>query len=104
MIKEIAEYLAWVRMRYSSVGERYPYAIFDWIGYLDKLLGDLGIKSRRKGNFITEFFSPYGPHNYGDCLNEYVAKRPRKIIGGGAGADFADIKSVSSLSESDESN
>jgi dimethylaniline monooxygenase (N-oxide forming) len=75
MIKEISEYLAWVRMRYLSVGERYPYALFDWIGYVDKLLDDVGIKSRRKSNFVSELFSPYGPHSYADCLDEYVAKR-----------------------------
>ncbi|KAF9886589.1 hypothetical protein FE257_011361 [Aspergillus nanangensis] len=78
MVKEIAEYLAWVRMRYSSVGQRYPYALFDWIGYLDRLMGDMGLKSRRKGNFISEYISPYGPHNYANCLTEYMASRPSR--------------------------
>ncbi|KAI1918032.1 hypothetical protein LOZ53_000038 [Ophidiomyces ophidiicola] len=94
MIQEISEYLAWTRMRYCSVGERYPYALFDWIGYLDRLLGDMGVQSRRKGNFISEFFSPYGPHNYADCLKEYAAKRVRRGRG-------ASQKIVSSNSESD---
>ena len=95
MIKEIAEYLAWVRMRYMSVGERYPYALFDWIGYVDKLLGDVGIKSRRKSNFVAEFFSPYGPHSYADCLDEYIAMRASR------GRRFKGSKTVSSGSESD---
>ncbi|OCL10069.1 FAD/NAD(P)-binding domain-containing protein [Glonium stellatum] len=99
MIKEIAEYLAWVRKRYSSVGERYPYALFDWIPYLDKLLGDIGLKSRRKTNFVSEFFSPYGPHCYADCLDEYKAKRTRRTTK--LRADFADNKAVSSGSDSE---
>ncbi|KAL5361192.1 hypothetical protein BJX96DRAFT_176009 [Aspergillus floccosus] len=78
MIKEVSEYLAWVRMRYGSVGERYPYALFDWIGYLDRLLKEMGLKSRRKSNFISEYLSPYGPHTYADYLTEYIARRSRK--------------------------
>ena len=92
MINEIAEFSAWVRMRYRSVGERYPYALFDWIGYLDKLLCEMGINSRRKSNFLSEFFSPYGPHNYAGCLDEYMAQRPLK--GKGRQGDVADRKIV----------
>lgn len=31
MIKEVAEWNAWTRKRYASCGQRYPYALFDWI-------------------------------------------------------------------------
>jgi dimethylaniline monooxygenase (N-oxide forming) len=103
MIKEIAEYSAWVRMRYSSVGERYPYALFDWIGYLDTLLRDLGINSRRKGNLFAEFLAPYGPSSYANCMDEYVAKRARKM-GKGGGQEFGVGKMLGELSESDESS
>jgi dimethylaniline monooxygenase (N-oxide forming) len=95
MAKEVAEYLAWARMRYCSVGERYPYALFDWIGYLDGLLRDMGVKSRRKGNFLSEFFSPYGPDVYANCMEEYKAIRLARLR-----ASFADNKTVSSSSGS----
>ena len=31
IVKEIAEWNAWTRKRYASCGQRYPYALFDWI-------------------------------------------------------------------------
>ncbi|KAL9121426.1 MAG: hypothetical protein Q9187_002018 [Circinaria calcarea] len=84
MIKEVAQWNAWTRKRYASCGQRYPYALFDWIPYLDKLLGEAGVKSRRKGNFLSELFSPYGPHAYDGYLDEYLAKRvpstPKELI------------------------
>ncbi|KAB8272541.1 putative dimethylaniline monooxygenase [Aspergillus minisclerotigenes] len=77
-VQEICEFQAWTRMRYTSAGERYPYALFDWIGYLDRLLKDMGLQSHRKGNFIAEYLSPYGPEDYAGCLKEYIAKRSGK--------------------------
>ena len=78
MIKEIAEWNAWTRKRYASVGERYPYALFDWIPYLDRLLGDAGVKGKRMNNPLKDFFVPYGPHTYNGYLEEYLTKRPKK--------------------------
>ncbi|KAL9112407.1 MAG: hypothetical protein Q9227_003249 [Pyrenula ochraceoflavens] len=93
MVKEISEWNMWTRKRYASVGERYPYALFDWIPYLDRLLGDAGLKSRRKGNFVSELFAPYGPHCYGGYLDEYMGKRPsanKKSFGSSSsGSDIA---------------
>lgn len=62
-------------MRYSNIGEKYQYCIFDWLGYLDRLLGDLNLEARRKRNEIAELFAPYGPNDYNDCLEEYLKKR-----------------------------
>lgn len=78
MIKEISEFLAWNRMRYQGLGERYPLALFDWIGYVDRLLGDLGVKARRKSNFIKELIEPYGPDTYAGYSEEYRRKRSGK--------------------------
>ncbi|KAE8147227.1 pyridine nucleotide-disulfide oxidoreductase-domain-containing protein [Aspergillus avenaceus] len=75
MIREISEFQAWCGLRYSIFGERYPCAAFDWIGYLDRLLEDMGLRSHRKNNIFSEYFSPYGPETYRDCLQEYIAKR-----------------------------
>jgi dimethylaniline monooxygenase (N-oxide forming) len=77
MIREIAEWNAWTRKRYLGVGERYPYALFDWIPYLDRLLGDLRIKTRRNGTLLADFLTPYGPHCYAKVLQKYVEKRRR---------------------------
>ncbi|KAI0128331.1 flavin-binding monooxygenase-like family protein [Xylariales sp. AK1849] len=75
MIQEIAEWNAWTRRRYGSVGERYPYALFDWITYLDRLLRDLNVKTQRNGGAIADFFKPYGPHSYNGVVDEYLAVR-----------------------------
>ncbi|KAH6643364.1 flavin-binding monooxygenase-like family protein [Truncatella angustata] len=75
MIQEIAEWNAWTRRRYGSVGERYPYALFDWIQYLDRLLRDLDVKTQRNGGKIADFFTPYGPHSYNGVVDEYMTVR-----------------------------
>ncbi|KAK0630321.1 flavin-binding monooxygenase-like family protein [Bombardia bombarda] len=94
MIQEIAEWNAWTRKRYSSVGERYPYALFDWVPYLDRLLGDLGVKNKgRNGGLIKDFFVPYGPHSYYGVVDEYMAVRKRKA--GGAAKTTASSSSNS---------
>ncbi|PHH91789.1 hypothetical protein CDD83_10285 [Cordyceps sp. RAO-2017] len=79
MVREIAEWNAWTRRRYAAVGERSPCALFDWISYLDRLLGDLGVESRRNGNVIVDFFKPYGPHSYRGVVDEYMAHRSKRL-------------------------
>jgi len=79
MATEIAEFNAWVRKRYTSVGERYPYSLFDWIPHVDRLLRDVGLKAHRKSNFLAEFFLPYGPDNYAGYLEEYLEKRGKVL-------------------------
>lgn len=43
--------------------------------YLDGLCKDAGINSRRKGNAVSELFSPYKPEDFNGFLDEYMAKR-----------------------------
>ncbi|ORY68266.1 flavin-binding monooxygenase-like family protein [Pseudomassariella vexata] len=78
MVQEVAQWNAWTRKRYRSVGERYPYALFDWIPYLDRLLSDLGVKTQRKAGRIADFLAPYGPHCYAGVVEEYEALRGEK--------------------------
>ena len=78
MVQEVAQWNAWVRKRYLGVGERYPYALFDWIPYLDRLLGDIGVKTQRKAGLLADFFEPYGPHCYAGVVDEYIAVRNRR--------------------------
>lgn len=75
MVREVAEWNAWTRKRYASVGERYPYALFDWVPYLDRLMKDLGLETRRHKGVLADFFSPYGPHCYANVLDEYINVR-----------------------------
>ncbi|RYP25028.1 hypothetical protein DL765_000256 [Monosporascus sp. GIB2] len=97
MIEEVAQWNAWVRKRYLGVGERYPYALFDWIAYLDRLLGDLGVETQRKASMLADFFSPYGPHCYTSVVDEYKAVRSNGIREKAA-ARRMDAKSVDSSS------
>lgn len=82
MVREIAEWNAWTRKRYASVGERYPYALFDWVPYLDTLMRDLGLRTKRHDGMLADFFLPYGPHCYRGVVDEYNAlrKKERKSI------------------------
>lgn len=100
LIKEVAEWNAWTRKRYLGVGERYPYALFDWIPYLDRLLHDMGIKTQRKGNPLADFLTPYGPQCYDGIVDEYVAKRSAKL--GEREIDDADFDTSCSASEDDK--
>lgn len=40
--------------------------------YIDALARDLGIKTNRKGNFISEMFSSYRPSDYRGLIDEYL--------------------------------
>ncbi|KAK8104666.1 uncharacterized protein PG998_011699 [Apiospora kogelbergensis] len=77
MVREVAEWNAWTRKRYASVGERYPYALFDWVPYLDRLMTDLGLETKRHNGALADFFLPYGPHCYSHVVEEYMAARKR---------------------------
>lgn len=74
-VREVAQWNAWVRKRYLGVGERYPYALFDWIPYLDRLLRDLGVRTQRHSGWLADFFKPYGPQCYAGVVDEYMVVR-----------------------------
>lgn len=78
MTQEVAEWNAWTRKRYVGVGERYPYALFDWIPYLDRLLHGLGVKCQRKKGMFANLFEPHGPHDYTGVVDEYMAVRKER--------------------------
>lgn len=82
MAREVSEFNAWTRKRYASVGERYPYALFDWVPYLDRLMHDLDLKAERHNGLLADFFLPYGPHCYRGVVNEYMAAHAhgKKIV------------------------
>ncbi|KAI9735598.1 MAG: hypothetical protein M1834_001614 [Cirrosporium novae-zelandiae] len=60
------------RWRYpGGFGARFPDFVFDALPYLDMLLGDLGMNTRRKSGWFEEIFSAYGPEDYGDLVEEW---------------------------------
>ncbi|KAI0205865.1 flavin-binding monooxygenase-like family protein [Astrocystis sublimbata] len=80
MVREVSEWNAWTRKRYASVGERYPYALFDWVPYLDRLMRDLRLRTKRHDGVLADFFSPYGPHCYHGVVDEYIAQREKNEV------------------------
>lgn len=66
------------RWRYPvDWGSRAPTFIFDAVPYLDMLLRDLGLETRRKGGVFAELFSPYGPEDYQGVNEEWAAAEAR---------------------------
>lgn len=53
-------------------GYRYPDWVFDQMPYHDMLLRDLGLKFRRKSNFLKEWFAPYTPSDYKGIVREWL--------------------------------
>lgn len=61
----------------TGYGKRYPDMAFDGIPYIDMLLRDLGLQWRRKANWFREWFSPYGPKDYKELVDEWKNSDPR---------------------------
>lgn len=53
-------------------GGKIPDFVFDALPYVDLLLRDLGLKTRRKGGFLKEISDPYGPEDYVGIIDEWV--------------------------------
>ncbi|KAK3988494.1 hypothetical protein QBC44DRAFT_268679 [Cladorrhinum sp. PSN332] len=63
------------KWRYSAGhGARQPDFVFDAVPYLDLLLRDLGLNTRRKeeAGWFAEVTEPYGPEDYRGLLTEWV--------------------------------
>ncbi|KAK0644425.1 hypothetical protein B0T16DRAFT_460485 [Cercophora newfieldiana] len=72
---EAATFNAWTRKRYLEQGKKHAYFIYDYLSYIDTLMGDLGLRVRRKSNFVAEQFSPYRPSDYKGLIQEYLRSR-----------------------------
>ncbi|KAL6715393.1 hypothetical protein ACLMJK_006354 [Lecanora helva] len=55
-------------------GLRFPDFVFDVVPYMDMLLQDLGLVSRRKKSRWAELFHPYGPQDYQGMVDEWRVK------------------------------
>lgn len=64
-----------VRRHPFGYGHNHPDVIFEVMPYFDLMLSELGLKSHRKGGFLKEIFSPYGPEDYRGIVDEWKAKQ-----------------------------
>ncbi|KAL2831376.1 cofactor FMO1 FAD enzyme [Aspergillus cavernicola] len=71
MEREVAEWNVWTRKRYLAQGRKHAYAIYDFLSYIDTLLGDLGINTVRRSNPLAELFLPAYPRNYRGLVDEF---------------------------------
>ncbi|KAK4612329.1 FAD-dependent monooxygenase DEP4 [Fulvia fulva] len=69
---EAVQTSAWIRRRYLC-GRKVPFALFDWFSYVDQLYADLGVVSRRKGNWFSETFAVYRPEEFRGVVQEWLA-------------------------------
>ncbi|KAH8890706.1 cofactor FMO1 FAD enzyme [Thozetella sp. PMI_491] len=73
MEREAALWNAWTRKRYPGIGRTHSYAVFDFQSYLDQLLGDLGVRTHRKGSILADMFVPSRPRDYRGVADEFRA-------------------------------
>ncbi|KAI1878294.1 uncharacterized protein JN550_000476 [Neoarthrinium moseri] len=71
MEEEAAVWNAWTAKRYLTQGRKHSYGIYDFISYIDLLLSDLGIQTRRKTNPFADKFLPYYPKHYRGIIDEF---------------------------------
>jgi hypothetical protein len=63
------------KWRYPGGKEgKIPDFVFDAVPYVDMLLKDLGVNSRRKGSFLKEISEPYGAEDYKGIVQEWIDK------------------------------
>ena len=68
------------KWRYPGGKEgKIPDFIFDAMPYVDMLLKDLGVNSRRKSSMLKEIWEPYGPADYVGVVQEWIDKQ-KKIL------------------------
>ena len=72
--KEIAYMNAFSRRRYPSRGATGAFFHFDLVGYTNKLMRDIGLKSHRKGGWWSDLTSPCLASDFKDVKDEYLSK------------------------------
>ncbi|KAM0716217.1 hypothetical protein Q7P37_007662 [Cladosporium fusiforme] len=71
---EVARTNAWIRRRYIC-GRKVPFALFDFLPYVDMLYHDLGVNSKRKANAIAEACGLFRPCDFKGVVSEWLARR-----------------------------
>ncbi|KNG90321.1 hypothetical protein ANOM_001445 [Aspergillus nomiae NRRL 13137] len=78
-ISEVARTNAWIRRRYIC-GRKVPFALFDFLPYVDMLYRDLGVNPHRKANMVAEICGLYQPRDFQGVVSEWLASRGVKDI------------------------
>ncbi|CAG8978239.1 hypothetical protein HYALB_00009136 [Hymenoscyphus albidus] len=73
MKKEVAYMNAFSKRRYPSQGQTGDCLMFELVWYTDNLLGDVGLKSHRKG-WYSDWVEPCLAADFKDAANEYKKK------------------------------
>ncbi|PWW74524.1 FAD/NAD(P)-binding domain-containing protein [Tuber magnatum] len=76
MEREVAEVNVWMKRRYLNLGEKCANVTFEFMPYLDTLVGDLGLNRRRKGG-VREWFGTYSPRDYRGIIPEWARKNEK---------------------------
>jgi cation diffusion facilitator CzcD-associated flavoprotein CzcO len=77
MSKEAILWSEFCKLRYpEGFGARFPDFAFDAVPYLDVLLRDLGLSSRRKSAWC-DLFSPYGVEDYRGLVDEWRSQKAK---------------------------
>ncbi|RYC56961.1 hypothetical protein CHU98_g9248 [Xylaria longipes] len=91
MEREVAEWNVWSRKRYLAQGKKHAYAIYDFLSYIDTLLKDLDINTRRKGSFFADLFLPAYPRDYRGLVDEFRSAKSNGGAKNGQLVGYADI-------------
>ncbi|KAJ9664379.1 hypothetical protein H2198_000308 [Neophaeococcomyces mojaviensis] len=78
MKQEISVWNSWTAKRYLAQGRRHAYSIYDYLSYVDSLARDIGVRTNRKSNPISEMFSTYKPRDYKGIIDEYKTVKGKK--------------------------
>jgi hypothetical protein len=54
--------------------------VFDALPYVDMLLADLGVRSRRKGGFLKEISELYSLGDYTSIVDEWVKRQNETFL------------------------
>ncbi|KAI9370358.1 cofactor FMO1 FAD enzyme [Aspergillus egyptiacus] len=79
MEQECATFNAWARKRYLEQGKKHAYMVYDYISYIDTLMRDLGLRTKRKNNPVAELLSPYRPQDYCGLISEFLESRNGRV-------------------------
>lgn len=72
--REVAYMNAFSRRRYPPHGAAGNYFHFDLVGYTDRLVTDIGLKSHRKGAWWSDLTSPCLASDFKEIKEEYCTK------------------------------
>ena len=78
MEEAIASWVAWNKRRYPTQGHLGHFMFYEMMGYIDRLLSDLGVSSHKSGSWWTDLTSPNRVETFAGISDEYKSKRVGK--------------------------